>query len=149
MIKTVLTAVWVCVVAFGVNYGYGLFKERRASASTRDTQNTLEVRKLKEMSVPTIRDGAVKGYIVVKLSYVSDTAKLTALGISTDPFLADEAFSYLYSDQSIDYNKLERYDVEKFKATVMKRTNARVRADVVTDITLQEFNYMSSTEVGR
>lgn len=149
MIKTIFIASWACIVALGVNQGYAWFKGRRADAQSHESKNTLEVRKLKELSVPTIRDGAVKGYIVVKLNYLADVARLSALGISTDPFVADEAFSYLYSDQTIDYNKLERYDVAKFKATVQKRTNERVHSEIVTDVMLQEFTFMRTTEIAR
>lgn len=142
MIKAILAAIWTASVAVGANYGYAWVKARRGESAIHEAKSSREVRKLKEISVPTIREGAVKGYIVVKLAYVVDASKQSSIDVAPDAFVADEAFSYLYSDETIDYNRLDRYDVAKFKATIIKRVNERLHADVVTDVALQGFNYM-------
>ena len=149
MIKTILLAIWVCAVALGANFGFSLFKDHRAHAVAEGPKNALDVRKLKEISVPTIRDGVVKGYIVVKVSYVVDVSKIAEARISPDAFVADEVFSYLYSDHEIDYNRLERYDIAKFKNEVINRTNTRLHTKIVSDLSLQEFTYMKASEASR
>lgn len=146
MIKAILLALWVSVITVAANAAYTWVQRQHESPSETEPKSAREVRKLKEISVPTIRDGLIKGYIVIKLNYVVDAAKAASTGISPDAFVMDEAFTYLYADSKIDYNRLDRYDIAAFKASVQNKTNERLRAPVVTDIAVQEFTFMRQTE---
>lgn len=146
MIRSILLAVWVSVITVAANAAYVWVQRHRDAPAETESKSAREVRKLKEISVPTIRDGVIKGYIVIKLNYVVDAAKAASAGISPDAFVMDEAFTYLYADSKIDYNRLERYDIASFKAAVLSKTNERLHAPVVTDVAVQEFTFMRPTE---
>jgi hypothetical protein len=60
--------------------------------------------------------------------------------------VVDEAFRYLFNDDSIDFDNLKKYDLQKFTNTVIKNVNARLKADVVADLAIQEFTFMTSTD---
>jgi hypothetical protein len=107
---------------------------------------TREARKTKEINVPKIRDGAVKGYIVAQLSYVVDPAALKKSPVPPDPFLVDEAFRYIYDDKAIDFDHLDTFDINKMTATVMKNVNARLNADVVVDVGIQELTFLTTAQ---
>jgi len=110
---------------------------RSAAAPGRPT----EARKTHEINVPRIKDGAIKGYAVMLLSYTVDLGALKTAAMAPDSILVDEAFRYVYDDDTIDFDHLDRFDLAKMSKAVIRAVNARVKADVVVDVGVQEFTY--------
>ena len=108
-----------------------------AAGATRAT----EARKTHEINVPRIKDGAIKGYAVMLLSYTVDLGALKAAAIAPDSILVDEAFRYVYNDDTIDFDHLDRFDLAKMSKALVRAVNARVKADAVVDVGVQEFTY--------
>lgn len=147
MIRSALIAFWACVVALGANVAYGRVVAAMATHAAPNTAKlALEVRKLKEINIPAIKDGEIKGYVVVQVSYTADAEKAKALGFSPDAFVSDGLFSHIYDDRSIDFGDLKHYDIKKMVAEVIERTNKRLATEVVKDVAVQEFTFMRQTE---
>jgi hypothetical protein len=89
----------------------------------------------------------VKGYTVMLLSYAVDLNALKTAAMAPDSIIVDEAFRYVYNDDTIDFDHLDRYDVAKMSAAIARAVNARVKSGVVVDVGVQEFTYapMSDT----
>jgi hypothetical protein len=100
-----------------------------------------EARKTHEINVPRIKDGAIKGYAVMLLSYTADLNALKTAAMAPDSILVDEAFRYVYSDDTIDFDHLDRFDFAKMSKALVGAINARVKSDVVVDVGVQEFTY--------
>jgi hypothetical protein len=112
-------------------------RQTRSAAVTRAT----EARKTHEINVPRIKDGAVKGYAVMLLSYTVDLGALKSAAMGPDSILVDEAFRYVYNDDSIDFDHLDRFDLAKMSKAIAAAVNERVKSDVVVDVGVQEFTY--------
>jgi hypothetical protein len=112
-------------------------EQRSAAAATRPT----EARKTHEINVPRIKDGAVKGYAVMLLSYSVDVGALKAAAMAPDSILVDEAFRYVYDDATIDFDHLDRFDLAKMSKALIRAVNARVKSKVLVDVGVQEFTY--------
>jgi hypothetical protein len=147
MIKLILVGVWACLATLASSYATTYFRAAFAKSSTEQKTAAVETRKTKEIDIPKIRDGGLKGYVVTQFVYSVNTAEEKKLAISPDPFVVDETFRYLFNDDSIDLGDLRKYDLQKFSNTVMKNVNARLKAEIVTDVAIQEFTYMSTSEV--
>ncbi len=91
--------------------------------------------------MPRIKDGAVKGYAVMELSYALDVEALKKADMAPDSVLVDEAFRYVYSDDTIDFDHLDRFDFAKMSRALIRAVNARVKSDVLVDVGVQEFTY--------
>ena len=63
------------------------------------------------------------------------------------PFVIDEAFRYIFNDDSIDLANLKKNDLQKFTDTVIKNVNTRLKTDVVQDLAVQEFTFLTAAEV--
>ena len=113
----------------------------REAHSTAAASRTTEARKTHEINVPRIKDGAIKGYAVMLLSYTVDMSALKTAAMAPDSILVDEAFRYVYDDDTIDFDHLDRFDLAKMSKAVIRAVNARVKADVVVDVGVQEFTY--------
>jgi hypothetical protein len=149
MMMRLLAGVWICVVALGTSYGVTKWKlgEVAAQADVKPIKKAGELRKLKSITVPLVTNGQVQGYLVAQLAYMIDADAAKNFDSQPDAFVADEAFRLLYADEKLDYKNLERFDIPRFAAGVKANANARLKADVVVDILVQEFNYIGVEEV--
>jgi hypothetical protein len=146
MIKSALIAIWACAVMFGASLEVGAFlKSRAQSAPAADTAAS-ETRKTKEINVPIIRDGGVKGFVVLQLSYVVDLAEAKKLAVQPDPFVIDEAFRYIFDDDKIDFSHLDKIELDKMLRVLTFRVNTRTKSQVVTDMGIIECNFLLNAE---
>ena len=146
MIKTILFGFWACLVTVAAGYAVNHVRDAIAHhAVEARAAAPREAKKTREINVPKIRDGVVKGYVVAQLSYVLDDAAAKKVPVSPDAFVIDEAFRYLYDDNTIDFDHLENFDLNKMTKTLIKNINARLGAAAVADIGIQEFTFLSST----
>ncbi len=106
----------------------------------------LETRKTRELNIPKIRNGAIQGYAVTQLSYVVDSVAEKKAGLPSDVFVADETFRLIYDDNSINFARLEKVDLNALARSLVKNVNARLNAEVVKDIAIQEFTFLPFPE---
>ena len=146
MIKTLFIGVWVCVVMLGASFGLTSYLQSRAKSATPAAMVVSDTRKTKEINIPIIRDGAVKGYVVAEFSYVVDVGIANKLVTQPDPFVVDEAFRYIYDDDKIDFAHLDRIELEKMTRTLIVRINQRLKVDVITEMGVVECNFLVNAE---
>jgi hypothetical protein len=141
MIKAVLIGLAASAAAIAAEVGTDKVIAMREARSAAAAGRATEARKTHEINVPRIKDGAVKGYAVMLLSYTVDLGALKTAAMAPDSILVDEAFRYVYNDDTIDFDHLDRFDLAKMSKTLIRAVNARVKADVVVDVGVQEFTY--------
>lgn len=145
MIKIILIGFWACLTTLAAGYAVNHLRESAAKAPAAAVAQR-ESKKTKEISVPKIRDGSVKGYIVAQLSYVVDTEAAKKSPVPAEAFVVDEAFRYIYDDTSIDFDHLEAFDLGKMTKALIKNVNARMNAEVVVDVGIQEMTFLTAAQ---
>jgi len=146
MIKTLFIGIWACLVTLGASYGASHWMQTRANQAAAPAIVASESRKTKEINIPIIRDGAVKGYVVTQLSYVVDLAVARTLATPPDSFVVDEAFQYIYGDEKIDFAHLDRLELDKMTQALTLKVNMRLRANVITEMGVLECNFLLNAE---
>ena len=141
MIKAALIGVAAVAAVIAGEMGTDKVLAMREGRSTAAATRATEARKTHEINVPRIKDGAIKGYAVMLLSYTVDLGALRTAAMAPDSILVDEAFRYVYSDDTIDFDHLDRFDFAKMSKALVGAVNARVKGDVVVDVGVQEFTY--------
>ena len=122
MIKAVFMALMAVAAVIAGEMGTDkvlAMRQTRSAAVTRAT----EARKTHEINVPRIKDGAVKGYAVMLLSYAVDLGALKSAAMGPDSILVDEAFRYVYNDDTIDFDHLDRFDLAKMSKAIAAAVN--------------------------
>ena len=147
MIKPLLLAVWVSVLSLSANFGVAYWKAQRAQTVTDKASQALEQRKTRIINVPILIAGGVQGYVVAQFAYTGEAAALKAASVSPEGVILDEAFRMLYAEEKIDFRKLQRADLDKIVETLKARVVARVPPELVKEILVQEFNYVSKDEI--
>ena len=141
MIKAVIFGLAATAAAIAAEAGTDKVLALRVARSAAPVTRATEARKTHEINVPRIKDGAIKGYAVMLLSYTLDLNALRTAAMAPDSILVDEAFRYVYGDDTIDFDHLDRFDIAKMSEAVARAVNARVKGDVIVDVGVQEFTY--------
>ena len=148
MAKFILVGIWACLMTLGSDYAATYWKAAQAkAASVEQSAKNVEYKKTKEFTVPKIFNGEIQGYIVAQLSYAVDSEVQKTIAAPPEPFLLDEAFRYIYNDDSSDFTNLKKYDLQKLTKTLMQNVNARLNGNLLKDVMIQEFNYMSRVDM--
>jgi flagellar basal body-associated protein FliL len=148
MVKLVLVGVWACLMTLASTYAASSWKasQEKAAAATPAGPN-VEYKKTKEFTVPKVAEGAIQGYVIAELAYSVDPSAPKELSAPLETLLLDEAFRYIYADDSIDFNNMKKYDLQKMTKTLAQNVNVRLNGSVVKDVTIQEFNYMTRADM--
>ena len=146
MIKMLFVGCWSGLVVIASGFAWDHVHERQARRDAQSSAPKLETRKTKEINVPKIRDGAVKGYVVAQLSYVVNSAAAEPPALAPDSFVVDEAFKYLYDDETIDFDHLDKFDLKKMTSSLAQTINKRIKSEAISEIGIQEFTFMATPE---
>jgi hypothetical protein len=147
MIRLVLAGLWVCILTAGTSYGVAYWKETGNLLAPKDEYlDGLQYQKTRALSVPMVENGSVQGYIVARFVYTVEARTLHQLSIPPDPFVVDEAFRKIYADERLDFRKLARYDLSVLTTGIKQRVNERMQADVIQEVLVEDFNYVSKEE---
>ena len=146
MIKTLFVAMWTTAVLAGASFGATYVMKLPSTKAAKAEDQAFETRKSRELNVPIIRDGGVKGYVVVQLNYVVDLAVAKKLPAPPEPFVIDETFQYIYGDDKIDFRHLDHVDIGAMTEALIQRVNTRMRANVITDMGVAEFYFLVNSD---
>jgi hypothetical protein len=148
VIRLLLAGLWVCVVTAGTSYGVAYWKQGGSALPSKDefVEGGLQYHKTRVLSVPMVDAGSVQGYIVARFVYTVEAKTMSQLSVPPDPFVVDEAFRMIYADDHLDFKALARYDLSILTSSIKKRVNERMQLDVIQDILVDEFNYVSKEE---
>src|SRR4051812_42670528 len=150
MIRLVLAGLWVCILTAGTSYAVAYWKENGSALSARDEYlDGLQYQKTRVLSVPMVENGAVRGYIVARFVYTVHAKIMHQLAVPPEPFVVDEAFRRIYADERLDFRKLARYDLSILTGAIKQRVNGRMQAEIVQDVMIEDFNYVSREEFQR
>ena len=150
IVRLLMTGVWACIVTVGASLAMSYWKESHAAlAPKQEYAGGLTYEKTGVINVPMIADGSVQGYVVAQLVFTADAKLLRQLPVPPEAFVVDEAFRNVYGDEKIDFRNLARYDLTHLAQTVREHVNRRLQADVLQDVLVQDFNYVSKDQIRR
>lgn len=148
MIKLLLSGVWVCAITLASTYASVSWRADRSDPGAASENLTgVNYEKTGAINVPMIADGGVQGYVVAQFVFTADAATLKGLSVPPGPFILDEAFRTIYADERIDFRHLEQFDLATLTHGIVERVNARFRTELVQDLLVEQFTYVSKDEV--
>lgn len=142
--KLLLTGLWVVVVALGAAYGVALYLPSASdpAKAAAAPPAALQTQKTRVINVPVITGGALRGFVSAQFVFTQDGNLAKTVQLQPDVFLLDEAFRALYSDTAFDPDHVERYDLKKLTAALVKSTNERLGVPLIKDVLIENFSYI-------
>ena len=148
MIRLFLTGAWVCVITLAAAYGISQWVASGGKLMTRkDYLEGLEYEKTRVINIPMISEGIVQGYISAQFVFTVDAKTMRQLTVPPDPFIVDEAFRRIYSEERVDFKNMRKQELAPLLKAIKQDVNARMQANIVQDILVEEFNYISKDDL--
>ena len=150
MIKLIGVGLWVCLVALGSSYFTAEWTSNvpPPPAPKQPTfYDGLDYRKTDDITIPMISHEAIQGYILARFVYTIDGNKANKLKVPPDPFILDEAFRRLYSTDSFDFDKPERFDITALTAAIKDAVNKRYGEDLIYEVLVDQFDYIPKQDI--
>ena len=148
MIRLFMTGAWVCVITLAAAYGISQWVASGGKLMVRkDYLEGLEYEKTRLINVPMISDGAVQGYISAQFVFTVDAKTVRQLSVPPDPFVVHEAFRRIYSEERIDFKNMKKQDLAPLLKAIKQDVNERMQANIVQDVLIEEFNYISKDDL--
>jgi hypothetical protein len=147
MIKNVMAGFWVCAVTLASCYAAVTWVVGKEPTVDKGGYEGLQYKKLPAMNIPIIADGAVQGYVIANLVFTADAKTLREIAIPPEAFVQDEVFRYVYADETLDFRKLSRYNVNNMISSVREKINKRLGAEIVKEILVENFNFVDKTAI--
>ena len=148
MIKLILSAVWICIITLVSSYTAASWKTwGTLGSSDEDKLSGLNYTKTDAINVPILEAGMVAGYVVAQFVYTADAAALNRLSVPPDPFILDEAYRTIFSDERIDFHHLDRFDVASLTTKLKEHANTRFGIDLLQDVLVEQFTFVTKDEV--
>ncbi len=147
MIKNVMAGFWVCAVTLASCYAAITWMVGKAPVEDKGSYEGLQYKKLPALNIPVIADGAVQGYVIANLVFTADAKTLREISIPPEAFIQDEVFRYVYADETLDFKKLSRYNVNGMIGAVRDKINKRLGAEIVKEILVENFNFVDKSAI--
>ena len=145
-VQTLLIGLWVCFVSLASTYAGAYLKAHPFDASS-DDRHGLEVRKVKPITVPIISGGTLKGYVSAEFSFLREGNHKRKSAIDPESYLMDEAFRLIYSDNTIDFNNIGKFDLAALTKKVTERVNERLGEPVLRETLVKSFAFVPKEDV--
>lgn len=147
MFKVVAAGIWVCIVALGAVY----FSVQMGTAPPVDEaaakKAALEVVKGESITVPLLKDGAVRGYFIGRISFMMDKEKLGDSKPPITEYMTDELFSLLVGNSMIDISDPKAFNLEEFKKMVKEDMNKRLGDELIAEVLVEQLDYLSKEDI--
>ncbi len=144
MLKQIITGIWLVAVISGTT----LFASGKLfpAGDGKGKHEKLAHIDLEPISVALIRSGSVKGYLIVEpaMTYVAKGKKNTQ---PLDLLLQDAVVGTLYSNEEIDTDRLEKFDLDKFRIELREKLNAKLQAPTVREVLIKRIDYLTIEEI--
>lgn len=148
MNRLLFGGIWVCAVTIASVYAAAIGTGGARVTSEESVLRGLDYVSTREISVPRIAEGTIRGYVVARFVFTIDAEKKARLPVPVEAFVVDEAFRAIYSDDATDFSHLQKTDLAALTDGITKGVNARLQADLVHETLVDEFSYVPYETLG-
>jgi hypothetical protein len=145
----ILLSLVACLSTVGGVYGAVTWKNPAKSDSSNDGHSKLQLLRTPMVSVPVLSDGQVLGYVVTRLQFTADSELVKESSVQPEAFVADEAFRLIYETTPMDIKAGRKQALKELISAIIAGTNKRLGRDVVKDIMIDSWTYLSKQDMMR
>jgi hypothetical protein len=148
MIKFIFAAIWICAATIGaVFYAFQSSSAKPAAEEKPAFFGGLDYVKTDVLSIPLLKDGRVNGYFIARFVYTVEPEKLRKLSVPAASLMADEAYSYLFSNPRIDFSRIDDVDIDALRNGIRDGINGRIGEKLIHDVLVEQIDYLSKSDI--
>jgi len=142
MIRHIIIGVWTCCATLGATYTAYYYRIRPSQITSTPNQSHPKTRDLKTITVPVIRDSQIRGYISADFSIICEETDQHQPALEFDGYVLDEAYRMIYSQTDIDFDTIQKTDLNQLISDIKSRVNHRLQREAIQDILIRSFHYV-------
>jgi hypothetical protein len=147
MTRIILTGLWICAITVLSSFAVITWMPELPKPKAEEYLEGLSYQKLRPLNIPIIAEGNVQGYILATIIFTAEAHLIKGAGVTPAPFVMDEAFRQIYGDGSLDFRQLKKYDINKRLDEIKRRVNERLGSEVVKDVMVENFNFVTKKDI--
>ncbi|WP_342108195.1 hypothetical protein [Methylobacterium sp. SI9] len=147
MARIVITGLWICAITVLSSFAVITWMPAFPKPKAEEYLEGLTYQKLKPLNIPIIAEGSVQGYIMATMIFTADSHLIKGMGVTPAPFVMDESFRQIYGDGDLDFRNLKKYDITKRLEEIKRRVNERLGSEVVKDVMIENFNFVTKKDI--
>ncbi|QGM97997.1 hypothetical protein [Methylocystis parvus] len=148
MTRSLLLGAYACLVSLAATFG-GAYWRTHPSTENGGHIDARQITTIKPITVPLIANGALKGYVTVAFSIVSEKEDPHDVGIEPSSFVMDEAFRLIYGESKVDYARAEKTDLAALTRQLTLNVNQRLGRSVIKETLIRSFAFIPRDETPR
>ncbi len=157
MMRTLLIGLWVCAVALGSTYGGAYYKQHASAVAAAGPAEKLEVKKVKPITAPVISGGQLRGYVSAQFEFVVKASGEKEHGegggggggVDAETYFMDEAFRLLYSENNLDFEHVEKINLDALTKKITDRVNERMGSKVIRETLVKNLAFIAKENLPR
>jgi hypothetical protein len=150
--RIAITSVWACFVLIfagsAVSYNQ-LTADLNGLEAAAPLSSGTETVKIRQVSVPMMRDGVLQGYIVAKFSAIVSIQKMKHLRTKIEDLMVDEIIKQLFSMSGPNASYEVNSNLKDFTVSISREVNRKAAMELVHDILVNEFAFIEKNQARR
>ncbi|MFD1745990.1 hypothetical protein ACFSE1_11010 [Rhizobium helianthi] len=148
MVKLILTGLWVCIVTLGaVFFSVQMSKPKPPVDEAAQLRDKSELVKGESINIPMLKDGAVQGYFITRISFMMDKEKIKGVNLPLTEMMTDELFTLLVGNKMVDLSNTGGFDLQAFRNAIKQKLNERFQEEYVLDVLVEQLDYLSKDDI--
>ncbi len=147
MTRIVFTGLWICAITVLSSFAVIAWMPDLPKPKAEEYLEGLTYQKLRPLNIPIIADGSVQGYILATIIFTAEAQLIKGAGVTPAPFVMDESFRQIYEDKDLDFRNLKKYNIDKRLDEIKRRVNERLGSEVVKDVMVENFNFVTKKDI--
>ena len=147
MTRIVITGLWICAITVLSSYAVIAWMPALPKPRAEEYLEGLSYQKLRPINIPIIAEGTVQGYVIATIIFTAEAHLINGRGLTPAPFVMDESFRQIYGDGDLDFRNLKKYDINKRLEDIKRRVNERLGSEVVKDVMIENFNFVTKKDI--
>ena len=137
-----IIGVMTCLTALASTYGGFYYRTRPTPSAAATPVQQSKARELKTITVPMIRDGHIRGYVSAEFSIIAAEINPHQENPEIDSYVLDEAYRLIYADNGLDFQAIQKTDLNRLTADIKLRVNTRLNREAIQDVHVRGFHYV-------
>ncbi|GJE11672.1 hypothetical protein [Methylobacterium longum] len=147
MTRIVITGLWICAITVLSSFAVITWMPALPKPRAEEYLEGLTYQKLRPINIPIIAEGSVQGYVIATIIFTAEAHLIKGHGLTPAPFVMDESFRQIYGDGDLDFRNLKKYDINKRLDDIKRRVNERLGSEVVKDVMIENFNFVTKKDI--
>jgi hypothetical protein len=145
-VHTVLMGIWICFVSLASIYAGAYLKAHPLAIGDEAKEKKLAMRKVKPMTIPIVSRGALKGYVSAEFLFLQDSSQRHKNDLDPESYFMDEAFRLIYTDETIDFTNIEKFDLSVLAKKITERVNQRMGQPILKETLVKNFAFVAKED---